>query len=1324
MLPASTQPERRDGTLSGARADFVAQLGRRVSELRVGLQALENDPAALRPRDDLKRRFHALGSAARVLKFQALADEMSRLEQLLVRSGADGTLDAAKLAAMRSDVDALVGLAWGEAADSRRSIPATPLSSPSEPEAVSWPATALVVGDASLAEGLLPEMGTPGDLMLDCERVDGTTDAVEMARALAPDVLVLDADLPGSHDLVERLANDPLTEPVPVVVVGAFSSAEKAARWVALGVARVLHRPFTPRQLQEACSSVIVSAHRPLRPEPFGHMNLDQLVERLSDELKRGLSEGAIDHGRKVPLALGDGHEVMAALWSAIVRIREAVTVRSSGMVRFQHLGPEGAVAVASWGDSRSGKATRSLTPPEEQQLDGRIILVVDDDPSVTWFLSGVLRASGASVLEAHDGEAALRLAYRHCPDLVISDILMPKLDGFALCRALKRDVVLRDAPVILLSWKEDLLQRVRELGANADGYLRKEASAAVVLERVFEVLRPRMRVERRLSSGGEVRGRLDDLTVRTLLAQVARLQPNARVGVRDSAFLYELEIRGGAPRSATRTTPDGRFERGPGVLFSLLGVGAGRFVVTPSDAPLRGWLDGSLNEQLRPAVAQIRAAQRLLSGTSMMGVQGVDLHLEAIQPYFEASPGVSRGILDKLAEGFSPRALLLRGGYSARLLEDVLNDAILHGGVARVVGNNGEDLLPSAVEQEAALLEHGIAISVPSEAPPAALYAQFTPSPMTAIVAPEMFHEKHSIEPQPSPRAASVSPGQKEAVKQPEDDWFSEMTGGADKADDFAPVPAPAPVASRPKTNPREESVRFSLTPSQGAEGSTVAPSWSRLPAAPSPIESALMEASPVPQAVAVKAEALPGSAPEARTPDTSFVLGTPLASEVRPTVEASSSTAGTGAASGSAAALIQAPSATEAQGKGAETSENQGPAEAPEGELFHGKHSPPRQEEAPIQAETKAEAPALVQAEVQPVIQAEAKAQPVIQAPVAEANATEAPKAEAPKAESPKAESPKVEAHAAIKPEAPAGVETRPLAETLSEAKAEVMTEAPAQELTPSPVVVFKTSLPVARASEKQAESAAPEAKAAAELAAEDSAVSLPAVAEAPEEIQGSPVEGSELAPEVAEAEEGAQSEDQSVAEERPTGGDVSHGTLPKKARAARKYQSPREQPRKESPKEPKKSGPWGWVIGVMLVVVGGSAWAVRGQEKAGRASHTAAAATTEDSKDPDPDPDPAPGASGEASGPRPLGIEDLPLQPGESVADGQGVLEVMAGRRDDVLVDRREAGKGPQVKMTLPPGVHEVRSRRKGDDQPLTVVIRAGRRTRVDLRGPWRR
>jgi len=84
-----------------------------------------------------------------------------------------------------------------------------------------------------------------------------------------------------------------------------------------------------------------------------------------------------------------------------------------------------------------------------------------------------------------------------------------------------------------LLSWKEDLLQRVRELGADADGYLRKEATASVVLSRVREVLRARARVESRLAQAGDASRRLD-LFEAALAARLAGLRrPSSPIGPR-----------------------------------------------------------------------------------------------------------------------------------------------------------------------------------------------------------------------------------------------------------------------------------------------------------------------------------------------------------------------------------------------------------------------------------------------------------------------------------------------------------------------------------------------------------------------------------------------------------------------------------------------------------------------------------------------------------------------------------------------------------------------------------------------------------------------
>jgi CheY-like chemotaxis protein len=342
----------------------------------------------------------------------------------------------------------------------------------------------------------------------------------------------------------------------------------------------------------------------------------------------------------------------------------------------------------------------------------------VEDDLSTNWFLCGVLREAGAEVTGCFDGKKALDHAYREPPDLIMTDIVMPELDGFALCRTAKRDVLLRSVPVLMLSWKTDLLQRMRELGAGADGYLLKEASSREILQRVHELLRPRRIVEQRILEGGTVRGRLDGLCAVALLDMVSRLRPMSRLSIRDARFLYEIELRAGRPVLATRTDDEGVTSRGPAVIAALLGVGGGRFSVADIDegTALSAELDGSLQEQLVAPVARVRAAQRFFGGTHLMRVHRVEIAADALDPCLAATPEPARSLVRAIAAGATPRDLIAEGRASAELVERVLCDAARQGAVISVQGASGE-LLSEAMEREKALLS-GVEVVEEPDAP------------------------------------------------------------------------------------------------------------------------------------------------------------------------------------------------------------------------------------------------------------------------------------------------------------------------------------------------------------------------------------------------------------------------------------------------------------------------------------------------------------------------------------------------------------------------------------------------------------------------------
>lgn len=116
-------------------------------------------------------------------------------------------------------------------------------------------------------------------------------------------------------------------------------------------------------------------------------------------------------------------------------------------------------------------------------------ILLADDEADIVSLVSARLKANGYEVLPAHDGETAFRLAKEGRPDLVILDVMMPKLDGYKVCRLLKFDTRCKGIPVIMLTARtqpEDL-KLAAECGA--DVYLTKPLNFQEFLAKIAEIL-------------------------------------------------------------------------------------------------------------------------------------------------------------------------------------------------------------------------------------------------------------------------------------------------------------------------------------------------------------------------------------------------------------------------------------------------------------------------------------------------------------------------------------------------------------------------------------------------------------------------------------------------------------------------------------------------------------------------------------------------------------------------------------------------------------------------------------------------------------------
>lgn len=116
-----------------------------------------------------------------------------------------------------------------------------------------------------------------------------------------------------------------------------------------------------------------------------------------------------------------------------------------------------------------------------------KTVLIADDDSTIRKVVRATLEDGEMEILEAADGEDALRLVRERHPDLVLLDVMMPKLSGFEVCDEIKADPSTSDVSVIILTVLAGA--RDRERGANADAYFAKPFSPVALLEKIDDLL-------------------------------------------------------------------------------------------------------------------------------------------------------------------------------------------------------------------------------------------------------------------------------------------------------------------------------------------------------------------------------------------------------------------------------------------------------------------------------------------------------------------------------------------------------------------------------------------------------------------------------------------------------------------------------------------------------------------------------------------------------------------------------------------------------------------------------------------------------------------
>lgn len=519
----------------------------------------------------------------------------------------------------------------------------------------------------------------------------GTEAGARAARICAPDIVLFDT-LHGDLKTLKTLDDDPMSRSIPIVIIGDTDDDDDRLL-THQGLLDHVRRPINVVELRGLMASIVEgSAHgERLLKGDLGEATLSDVVEFIQGELDHWVIEAAGPGAHKIKIKLGESGDLMGAFWAFLARFRELITRGSGGLVTFRAL-DEGRVSMLSLTTSAESEqldeadiVNEQAAPESIELLNGLRAVVADDDEEVRTLFTAVLSEVGMKVEAVRNGREALLVVRKRRPDVIITDILMPVMDGWELLRHLRHDVLLRDIPVVVLSWKEDFLQRMKELDADADAYMMKEADRNHILLRISDVLSSRLSVEKRLAEEETLAGRVDAVGIVPLLRALVRHGGDRTLVVREAWNLIEVSFSKGRLVNAENTTSGGLSSQGMTALRTLISARRGRFAIKPCTVESIDSLDGGLAELLNEAVKPIRQMVETVDRGALIRVARVKLRDEVIREYLELAPNEVRDLILRLSKGESPRELILSGDFAAQELERVVLDLIHRGAVERI---------------------------------------------------------------------------------------------------------------------------------------------------------------------------------------------------------------------------------------------------------------------------------------------------------------------------------------------------------------------------------------------------------------------------------------------------------------------------------------------------------------------------------------------------------------------------------------------------------------------------------------------------------------
>ncbi len=308
--------------------------------------------------------------------------------------------------------------------------------------------------------------------------------------------------------------------------------------------------------------------------------------------------------------------------------------------------------------------------------------LVVEDDLDLSQLYRVLLRARGFDVDVAHDGDDGFAVAVQTPPDVILSDIMMPKVSGWDLLGLVRNNARLREVPFLVFSHHREMLTKLKTANGGADAYLEKSLRPEAVVAAVVDAAQPLRDIESSIEEGGaRFEGVLAGIGPQTLLRMCNRRRLTGRLAVRPAAQRFLISLQDGDIVDAQCSMGTQTLHHRD-ALRALLLVDDGPFTFVKGPAPptapktaLLPLLD-ELCAELEHWLDDLRSGA-LLNGSPLT------VRRELLDVYRSTSPLAAQPVLDQIERGGAPRDLIASGAVDLVLVDSVVRDLFRKGVIA-----------------------------------------------------------------------------------------------------------------------------------------------------------------------------------------------------------------------------------------------------------------------------------------------------------------------------------------------------------------------------------------------------------------------------------------------------------------------------------------------------------------------------------------------------------------------------------------------------------------------------------------------------------------